>query len=65
MSSSIRLYYILSTHWNDGGEDVDVGLLGCNAVWTCKWVAVSRGSEKYIGYRILAENWERPVLRQT
>jgi hypothetical protein len=25
-----------------GGEDVDVGLLGCNAVWTCRYIPTFR-----------------------
>jgi hypothetical protein len=26
------------------GEDVDLGLIGCNAVWTCKYVSAFQRS---------------------
>jgi hypothetical protein len=33
--SSLEQYLFLCDIWGShGGEDVDVGLLGCNAVWT-------------------------------
>jgi hypothetical protein len=38
-ATSQKLYKIWGSH---GGEDVDVGLLGCNAVWNCKKILTFR-----------------------
>jgi hypothetical protein len=35
-------YDIRGSH---GGEDVDVGLLGCNAMWTCRKVDINISKE--------------------
>jgi hypothetical protein len=39
ISMKLSLYEISGSH---GGEDVDVGLLGCDAVWNCRWIPTFR-----------------------
>jgi hypothetical protein len=56
MKMSMLVFWVVLRRWrcrcwtsglSHGGEDVDVGLLGCNnASWTCSWIPAFRW-EKY------------------
>jgi hypothetical protein len=32
----LKIYSVFEIRGFHGSEDIDVGLLGCNAVWTCR-----------------------------